>query len=180
MDQSMDDVMSNSGFNSDGVSNSLDKDAFQISDKVKVLIDMLCKSHRERSDCKTIIFVKDRSVAVYLKKLLSGDSANDSQDSFLQPLLNREMFRIEFAMGFKARNIVNRAYKSLNTEQMSLEEDVLGQLPSIGTIKLSQKKLKETLSNFRSGIVNVLIATNVVEEGLDVSTCNQVICLNEI
>ena len=52
-------------------------------------------------------------------------------------------------MGFKSKNIVNRAYKSLNTEKMSLYEDVLGQLPSIRTIKLSQNQLKETLDKFR-------------------------------
>ena len=41
-----------------------------LSDKVKVLVKMLEKSHTENNDVKTIIFVKDRSVAVYLKKLL--------------------------------------------------------------------------------------------------------------
>ena len=48
----------------------IDQDAFMVSDKVKVLIDMLKKTHTEKADAKTIIFVKDRSVAVYLKKLL--------------------------------------------------------------------------------------------------------------
>ena len=48
------------------------------------------------------------------------------------------------------------------------------------SIKLTQNQLKETLNKFRRGELNVLIATNVVEEGLDVSTCNQVICLNEL
>ena len=52
-------------------------------------------------------------------------------------ILDQRKFRIGFAMGFKSKNIVNRAYKSLNTEKMSLYEDVLGQLPSIRTIKLS-------------------------------------------
>ena len=75
-------------------------------------------------------------------------------------------------MGFKSKNIVNKAYRALNTEKLSMYQDVLGQLPSVRSIKLSQNQLKETLDKFRRGIHNVLIATNVVEEGLDVSTCN--------
>ena len=38
-----------------------------------MLIRMLENSYEENNDVKTIIFVKDRSVAVYLKKLLSGE-----------------------------------------------------------------------------------------------------------
>jgi ERCC4-related helicase len=36
------------------------------------------------------------------------------------------------------------------------------------------------MESFNHGRINVLIATNVVEEGLDVSTCNLVVCLNEL
>lgn len=45
---------------------------------------------------------------------------------------------------------------------------------------MSNNQLKEVLQKFRLGQVNVLIATNVVEEGLDVSECNLVICMNEM
>ena len=83
-------------------------------------------------------------------------------------------------MGFKSKNIVNKAYKALNTEKVLMINDVLGQLPSVKAVKLTQNQLKDTLRDFRLGKLNVLIATNVVEEGLDVSTCNQVICLNEL
>lgn len=128
------------------MNSEVDRDAFMVSDKITVLIDMLNESHAAKNDVKTIIFVKDRSVAVYLKKLLQGDenggkgeANNDtSRNGFLHGLLDKDKFKIGFAMGFKAKNIVNRAYKSLNTDEISLEEDVLGSLPSIGTIKLSQ------------------------------------------
>ena len=52
-----------------------------LSDKVKVLVKMLEKSHTENNDVKTIIFVKDRSVAVYLKKLLQGEDDGSSSSS---------------------------------------------------------------------------------------------------
>lgn len=50
----------------------------------------------------------------------------------------------------------------------------------VSQVKISNSQLKETLQNFRKGHVNVLIATNVIEEGLDVSECNLVICMNEL
>ena len=150
---------------------------------------MLNKSYAENPDVKTIIFVKDRSVAVYLKKLLGGDDEepgrngqeeNKNREFVSKGMLSKDNFKIGFAMGFKSKNIVNKAYKALNTEKVTMLQDVLGQLPSVRSIKLSQNQLKETLDKFRRGMLNVLIATNVVEEGLDVSTCNQVICLNEL
>jgi len=53
---------------------SFDEDNFQYehSDKVSVLIRMLNAAIETDPSVKTIIFVKDRSVAVYLKKLLGG------------------------------------------------------------------------------------------------------------
>ena len=45
---------------------------------------------------------------------------------------------------------------------------------------MSNQQLKEVLFKFRNGQINLLIATNVVEEGLDVSECNLVICMNEL
>jgi ERCC4-related helicase len=74
---------------------------------------------------------------------------------------------------------VNKAYKSTNidADQTDLLKD---KLPSLRSVKMTKNELEDTLVLFRCGKVNVLIATNVVEEGLDVSTCNQVICLNEL
>lgn len=45
---------------------------------------------------------------------------------------------------------------------------------------MSQNELRDVIDDFKNDQINILIATNVVEEGLDVSKCNQVICLNEL
>jgi ERCC4-related helicase len=47
-------------------------------------------------------------------------------------------------------------------------------------VKMTNSQLKDVLARFKTGQINVLIATNVVEEGLDVSECNMVICMNEL
>ena len=66
-------------------SSSLREDEYQfrtenISNKVNALVEILNKSFAEDPHVKTIIFVKDRSVAVYLKKILSGSGHNESKE----------------------------------------------------------------------------------------------------
>jgi ERCC4-related helicase len=44
---------------------------------------------------------------------------------------------------------------------------------------LDQKSQKEVLQDFREGSKNIIIATSALEEGIDVSACNVVICFNK-
>lgn len=38
----------------------------------------------------------------------------------------------------------------------------------------------KNIEDFKNDKINILIATSVIEEGLDVSTCNLVVSINEI
>lgn len=92
---------------------------------------------------KTIIFVKDRSVAVYLKKILNGSSEIREQDRKYfeaEELLDTKKFRIGFAMGPKSKNLVNKAYKSTKVQsghELKFKA-ITQQFPSCRTIKLTK------------------------------------------
>lgn len=52
------------------------------------LIEILRETHEERKDFKTIVFVKERVVAVYLQKILEGVKARSGVGSKKPPLNN--------------------------------------------------------------------------------------------
>lgn len=95
-----------------------------------------------------------------------GDGLEDDQLNFsTRAMITREI--IEF------RSMLNESAASQsNSSLMAYGKN--------STVRISNQQLKDTLTKFKRGDVNVLIATNVIEEGLDVSECNLVICLNEL
>lgn len=54
-------------------------------------------------------------------------------------------------------------------------ERFVGQANKIGDKGLSQKQQAEIIEKFKQGIYNILVATSVAEEGLDISECDLVI-----
>ena len=118
-----------------------------LSDKVLQLIDILKESYKtfkKQNGCepKTIIFVKDRSVAVYLKKILNGEFRKEDNKYFVKSnLIDTNKFRIGFAMGPNSKNLVNRAFKStkVNSGHELKFKAITQQFPSCKTVKLSKQ-----------------------------------------
>ena len=121
------------------------------SSKLMALIDIL----RNNRGCSTIIFVKTK---------FSAETINDilKEYSYADPSLAG--ISSDFAVSPGAK--VNLRHPDLVIRQRNIE-----------LINEERRKLQTTLANFKSPKepTNTLVSTNVVEEGLDVRSCNLVI-----
>ncbi|KAG6546729.1 hypothetical protein Mapa_011918 [Marchantia paleacea] len=84
-------------------------------------------------------------------------------------------FRVNFQKGiiFVERVVATRVLSSLFSHLPCLS--FLRCLPLVGSQFMSQKSQQHTIEKFRSGEVNLLVATDIAEEGLDIQSCFMVI-----
>ena len=76
----------------------------------------------------------------------------------------------------KLRSTVRNIVKKLDLNDLIKPVRFVGQASKSKNDKgLSQKKQIEILEDFKAGVYNVLVATNVAEEGLDIAECDLVI-----
>ncbi len=92
----------------------------------------------------------------------------------LEELHNNESSRI--LVFVKLRDSVKNIVKNLKNKNIIKAVRFVGQTTKAADDKgLSQKKQIEILNQFKEGIHNVLISTNVGEEGLDIAECDLVV-----
>lgn len=72
------------------------------------------------------------------------------------------------------RDSASKIFEILEEEGFHVKRFV-GQANKLGDKGLSQKQQAEIIEKFRQGIYNILVATSVAEEGLDISECDLVI-----
>ena len=103
-----------------------------------------------RDKIVAIVFVKQRIVATSLASLIM---------EFVK-MYPRELGHLN--VGFAVGGISAEAYKTPGAKKMEQFDE-------------ERKKLQTTLSDFRMGRLNCIIATEVLEEGLDVHNCNMIV-----
>ena len=101
------------------------------------------------SDFSGIVFVDQRAVVCMLKRLLEAHP------------LTKDRFRIGAIVG-----------TSTNTQKKAKISDSV-------TRDLDNQELEDVLDDLRFGKKNLLISTTVLEEGIDITACNTVICFDQ-
>lgn len=75
--------------------------------------------------------------------------------------------------------LVNSIFGGLKSKELTARS-VVGAQNSESPVRMSQSRLLETIDAFRRGEYGILIATNVIEEGLDIPACRLVVAFDSV
>ncbi|EPX70580.1 ATP-dependent 3' to 5' DNA helicase [Schizosaccharomyces octosporus yFS286] len=102
---------------------------------------------------------------------LSGILRHHFQQAAQQYSNSRVMIFTEY------RNTAEQILKAFSNEKPLIRVSLfVGQASSVESAGMSQKIQKEIISQFKSGVINVLVATCIGEEGLDIGDTDMIVC----
>ncbi|CCE86151.1 Piso0_005803 [Millerozyma farinosa CBS 7064] len=155
----------------------LSKDNFIGHPKLEILIEQIKKFFdNNTTDSKVIIFTEFRESALDIVNLLENSGDNIKPHIFIGQAKEREKFDEEkfLSKGRKKAKTSSRKGSSKDdnaTKARTSSEDA--QLKG-----MNQKLQKELIKKFKEGVYNVLVATSIGEEGLDIGEVDLIICFD--
>ena len=144
-----------------------DHEEILLCPKVQELVNNFLGKDTWQDEDQMIIFVDQRLIADLLYKTLLAEC------SIFKGENNNELIDVVYSHSNKG--VFQKIMKKTKVESekvLSIFENVLN-LES--TQNRSLQSQKRTLDNFRGRKCKILIATNVIEEGLDIPNCNKII-----
>lgn len=139
--------------------------------KVMALLNLLLQINRSskqsmKSNFRGLIFVSERICGYYLSTIIERD--NDCKKAGIMP---------RFVSGSNAPGLFSSITKG-DLDDIEGILNVRDRLAGSAIARVILKEQRKIISEFHKAECNLLIATSVVEEGLDVQACNVAICFN--
>ncbi len=136
------------------------------------------QKNKANKSLKELFYTKDvrRIISLTGQAISSGiyhPKLEKLKEILHQQLKENEHSRILVFCHF--RDSVNNIVKFLETDDFIRAHRFVGQQTRESDKGLSQKEQVKILEDFKQGIYNVLIATSVAEEGLDIAECDLVV-----
>jgi len=145
-----------------------------LSPKATKLVETFLTNETNSIKDQMIIFVDQRIIADLLLMTLKAECHLFTWKN------GKNKDKIKAIYSHSNRGPLKKLAKKLKNDN-DKELELLNELMNLEVSQnLSLEKQKSILKQFKDGQINILIATSVIEEGLDIPSCNQIIWYDKI
>lgn len=130
-------------------------------------LDDFFKNH-ETAGSKVIIFTEFRESALEIVQCIEKASDNRKPHIFIGQSKEREKFDVE--------NFGKKKQKGQTKKKKDERPSTRSSSENAQMTGMSQKLQKEIIKKFKQGVFNILVATSIGEEGLDIGEVDLIIC----
>lgn len=126
-----------------------------------------------------VLSLLDVLFSEYRRSRSSSSSHSSSNHKNRNELFRCIVFVQERISALTLAWLINHVFGQLNCTELSARS-IVGAQSAESHVRMSQSKQNSIIKDFRDGNFGILVATNVVEEGLDVPACRLVVAFDSV